>query len=80
MREFKIPDNGVTIVDFGLSLTVTAGQAVVHYDDAEADYFAVLEDGKLFDSLASVTLDAEQLHWLKEQRTWVERRIADDQE
>jgi hypothetical protein len=70
---------GVTIVNFGLSLNVTDGKATVEYNDHTSNFDDVLREGKITGRDENVALDHDQLNWLKERKTWVKRQIEDSE-
>jgi hypothetical protein len=69
---------GVTIVGHGLSLKVFNSKSTVEYDGTIADYFEVLESGRIIDGTMCVTLNEDQLSWLKCNRDWVNAKMAKD--
>jgi hypothetical protein len=68
---------GSTIVNFGVSLTVTNGQATVEYNGAVGRFEDVLMGGKLAGREGTVKLDKNQLAWLEESKTWVKYKIEE---
>jgi hypothetical protein len=70
---------GVTIVNFGLSLNVTDGVATVEYNDHTSNFDDVLRDGKITGRGEVIQLDQDQLNWLKESKAWVKRQIEDSE-
>ena len=70
---------GSTIVGFGLVLNVTDDNVTVEYNGHSADYHEVLRDGRIPSLRGDIELDAEQLAWLEDSKTWVKHQIKDSQ-
>jgi hypothetical protein len=66
---------GVSIVNYGLTINVTDGTAIVDYDGVTADYYETLKSGTLLGRIDGVNLQSEQLAWLKESKAWVKNQI-----
>jgi hypothetical protein len=66
---------GSTIVNYGVSLTVADGKVTVEYNGAMASFEEVLRDGKLTSRDESIQLDAAQLAWLEDSKTWVKHQL-----
>jgi hypothetical protein len=69
--------DGSTIVNFGVSLNVTNGQATVEYNGAVGRFEDVLTNGNLAGRDGAVKLDKHQLAWLEESKTWVKYKIEE---
>jgi hypothetical protein len=68
---------GVSIVNYGLTLNVTDGKARIEYDGLVGDYVDSVKSGKLSNGIRSIQLDNEQLAWLEDSKTWVKKQIED---
>jgi hypothetical protein len=69
--------DGPTIVNYGVSLSVAKGKAIVEYDGAAASFEDVLRDGKLTGRDGFFQLDEAQRAWLEDSKTWVKHQIED---
>jgi hypothetical protein len=68
---------GSTIVNFGVSLNVSNGQATVEYNGAVGRFEDVLTNGNLTGRDGAIKLDTHQLAWLEESKTWVKYKIEE---
>jgi hypothetical protein len=66
---------GVSIVNYGLTINVTDGTAIVDYDGVTADYYETLKSGTLSGRVDGVNLQSEQLAWLENSKSWVKNQI-----
>jgi hypothetical protein len=68
---------GSTIVNYGVSLNVTNGQATVEYNGAVGKFEEVLKNGELAGREGTVKLDRKQLAWLEDSKTWVKNKVEE---
>lgn len=68
---------GVSIVNYGLTINVTDGEAIVEYNGTTANFYETIKSGKVSGSITEVTLDDEQRAWLEDSKTWVKSQIND---
>jgi hypothetical protein len=66
---------GVSIVNYGLTINVTDGTAIVDYDGVIADYYETLKSGTLSTRIDEINLHSEQLAWLEDSKIWVKNQI-----
>jgi hypothetical protein len=66
---------GVSIVNYGLTINVTNGKAIVDYDGVTADFYETLKSGTLSGRIDGLNLHSEQLAWLENSKAWVKNQI-----
>jgi hypothetical protein len=66
---------GVSIVNYGLTINVTDGTASVDYDGVTANYYETLKSGTLSGRIDGINLHSKQLAWLEDSKTWVKNQI-----
>lgn len=68
---------GRTIVNYGLALNVAQGKAIVEYNGESADFYEVLKTKTITGRRETISLDADQLEWLEDSKTWVKHQIEE---